>query len=455
MGLLSQFNNSRYLELKNLAKKDNSLFLMNWINTKDTLSSKSYFDDSSTFLATSTAGFSKSVVDISGYVISPNFSPVGYQNLAIKPVLQDRTQPYNLAPVANAQIDQADTINVAQNSTIRIVFSSNTAAANASVVLASDSAYTNKYTKIITGSSVNVGTVANPLFVTVDDSEISSWTPAGTPNPAQLLFRRFIGVNASATVRITPIALYTATNSSRLTGSLLSWSACCPDAFNLKREMDKAELKCGQSIVGEVVTSDKFTVEFELKEFSMDFLAYTCGSVITNEIRTIPQHLTGYGVGNNTNKILPDAATPTRGQIQLPAGARIASVAIDCANMLYKNFNTFLSNNINSELGNGQYTIDPATNILIFNTSLINKSPTIMIYVNKNVEIATPVPNQMGDVANLTVQTHGDDGRVLGYFMKKVQFVFPEMSTEDEGQMMKFELTCQFARKGDVEIYKI
>lgn len=452
--LQSLYTPTRYTNTKEVGKSKNTAFLMNWVNSKDLNALKNYYTDTNTFLATSTAGFTLSTADYSQYVVKKDLFTPQYGNLAIKPFLVEDVRPYTLAPVANAQIDQSVTLNLTFNSTLRVAFSANYPAAQVTVRLASDTAYTNTYSRTIVGSSVNVGTLANPMYITVDTKELNaSWVVAGTPNPASIIRTRVIGVNQTATNRVTPLALYATSNATRLIGSPISLKLCCVESFNLKREMETADLKCGKSIVGNTVTEDKFTVEFEVMEESMDLLASSVGSVVETANRQVLEHLTGYEVGNESNKV-ETVTNPLWGQVQLPLNLNIASVSIECANLQRVDYNGVILSGANLTLGTGQYAYDNTTGIMYFNTNNSGKSPEIMIYSNKIVEVVAPVPSQQGDTVSTYIQTDGADGRIKGYFIKKAQFMFPEMENEDEGTKLGFEMTAFFAKKGDVEIYK-
>lgn len=455
MSTLNLYTPTKYVLNNEAGKTKNTGLLLNFINSKDLASYTQTYTDNLSFLSTSTSGYSQSLTDFSRFVVSRDAYNPNYQNLVTKPFLSQNMRPFTMAGVANAQIDTAVFVNATASGTIRVCFASNYTGASVTVRLASDTSYTNTYSRTITGSSVNVGTTANPLFITTDLSDISQWTVTGTPDASNIIRSRIISVNSTTTNKVTPLTLEFANNYGQLVGTHHSYKFCCVDMFNLMREMETAELMCGRSVVGVTPTKDMFSVEIESTEQSMDFWAYSAGTVISNEKRDIVVHLPGFEVGNINNKIVEDVVgNPTRGQIQLAPNLRIANISIDCATLQSVQYSTAITTEADIRLGKGQYSYDSATGMMYFNTGNITKAPEIYIYKLEGVDLIAPTPNQLGERVAMQVQVQGEDGRILGYNLKKVQLIYPEFSSEEEGMKQSLTMNVFFAKKGDVEIYK-
>jgi hypothetical protein len=452
MPLLPKQNNNKYTQTKNIGKVKNTGFIFNGLQKLDNIAVKSYYDNSAEFLATTTAGFVVSNFDLTSYIASESFTPA-YILKVEKPVLQDFTRPFTAAGAANAQIDKAITVDLTYNDTIRVVAFSNYPAATMTYRLASDTGYANSISWNITGSSVNIGTATNPLYKTVEVVRVQAGTLAGTPDLTKIIRSRFISTNSTATNKVTPTAVYIVNNYSMLPGSLLSWKACCVDEIGLKREIDTATLKCGQSVTGETITSDKFTFTFKLSEESPDLLALAIGSYSKLQKQTVWNHLSGYEPGQTLNKVIADVVgAATRGQIQLSTGLSINSVIVNCANLSNVDYTAAILTNANGILGTGQYSYDTASGIMYFNTANIGDLPEITSYIDKDLFVVDPEPNRLGHTMSVYLQDTNSAGKTKYYFLKNVQLKFPDMSVEDEGNTLEFELTAFFSKRGDVVV---
>ena len=443
----------RLSKSKQIGKLKNTGMLFQLVMNLDLLTTKSYYNDSNRFLTTSTTGYVQSGYDLSPYLTSNQEFNSGLLNNFNKPFLLEYVRPFNMAPIANAQIDMAESIDLVTNDVIKIAFISNYAAATTTYRLASDVAYTNSISWNITGSSINLGTAGNPFYLTISYLKLGLGTQTGTPILTNLIRSRFISINSTAVNKVAPIMSYGANNLSSFAGEIISWMACCLDLYKLSRKLGTAVIKCGGSEIGEEAIDDAFEFEFEMMEESPNLMAIASGTYTKIQSNEVWEQLTGYEVGNITNKVLADVVgTPTRGQIQLATGLNLANLQLDCANIEFIPYFTGLETNANIHLGTGTASYDPTTGLVYFNTQNIGELPQICAWRNKDLVTIIPTPLQLGHIGRIMVVDQSREGKKVYYDLKKVQLKFPESSTEDTGHKLSFKTKVYFSKAGDVKI---
>ncbi len=448
MSLLSLSQPQKYTNTLDIGKKKDTGVLLTFVQTKDVVASSTYFEDISGFLPTSTAGTILSSFNTSALVAKDTVN-INYTTTANRPSILRFTRPALVAPIANAQIDVNLIANMNDSDTIRVVYISNVANANGTVRFASDIAFANTLSFNIIGSA----TLQNGQYVTVADLKVANGTVAGTFNPSTVIRARFIGTNSSATNKIAPVIIALANNSSQLPGSILSYKVCCLNEFDLKREMDTAELKCGRSTVGETATSDKFTFMIKVAEEDANLMAFFAGTAIEQKSLAVPVHISGYTKGQDTNPVLGDVVgNPTLGKVNIGTNQNIASVVINCATLQYVNYSSTVLANIGGYLGEGQYTYNFTTGDVYFSALNVNEYPEIMVIANKTLNAISPTPLELGYIGACTIVDENAEGKKKYYFIKKLQTKFLEQSVEEDGNTQEAEMTCYFGQKGDVVI---
>lgn len=449
MSIYSRMAPRKFTQTKNLGKAPNSGMVFSLINKKDTTAQKVYFNNPISFLSTSTVGSTISGYDVSNDLIAnAEYTPTYLGNVN-KATQIDYTVPYNLAPIANAQIDTAILVDVSVNNVIRVVFKSNYAGATATLRLSSDALFTNTISWNITGTS----TLANGVYTTVANLKVGVGSVlVGVPVLTALTRQRFIGVNQTAVNRIAPVSVYYAPNYQSIPGSVINFKACCVDEPLLKRELDTAELMCGQSVNGETATKDSFTLSFSMMEESPDFMALSMGSIASIQKEYVFEHLPGFVPGSNTPIVADVVALPTRGQLNIGSGLLLQTVVTsDCANLQYVDYNTSMLTTQDAGLDNGQYSYDTVAGLLYFNAGNIGKTLEITIFVQKDIIMTTPAPLRLGHICSVMIQDVNAENSSKYTFIKKFQFKMPEESIEDEGTKLDFEGTAFFSKIGDVK----
>lgn len=444
---------SRYTKTNNIGKTKDTGLLFTILVERGNYASAQYYADSSAFLPTSTPTFTQSAYDLSSRVVSGYEANAAYNQLAIKPYLDGLTRPFSMANAANAQVDTNFIANLIANDTVRVAFVSNYAGATVTVRLASDTGYTNTISWNITGSTVNSGTTLNPKYETIQILKVNQGVLSGTPTLSAILRSRILSVNSTTTNIVTPILLQNANNVDCLAGQVINDSLCCADNFidKLITEVDK--IKCGTSVIGQTITGQSIESEFSIMEETPRFLALFGGTNSTIDNMEAWKHLTGYEVGQVTNKITADVVSaPTLGQAQIGTGLFVRDVVIGCASLTQVPYFSGLETAVNSNLnGTGYYSYDTTSGNIYFNTANIGKTPEIKIGDNPLMELITPKAGQLPPLMKVIVQDIDSNNKRRITKILRMQFTWPDRSIETTGHKLTFKGIGYFSKTGDIQ----
>lgn len=448
----SAYSPRRATKTRQVGKTKNTGLIFQFLITKDLLAMKSYYNDSSRFLVTSTTGSNQAGYDVNPYIVSEDFN-TSVINTFTKPFLLDSVRPFNTAPVANAQIDLAELVDITSNDFIKIAYFASYPSATVTYRLSSDNTYTNTISWNITGSSTNIGTVANPQYLTVAYLRTSLGVVVGTPVLTAIIRSRFISVNSTAVNRVAPIMSYAARNTTSLPGEVISWKACCLESYKFIRSLKTASIVCGLAEIGEVATGDSFEMEFEVMEETPQLLAIASGTNAQIANNEVWEQIIGFETGQILNKVVADViGAPTRGQLQISSGLSLANLQMNCANIELIPYFTGLELNANTYLGSGSASYDPASGFIYFNTQSIGQLPEICYWRNKDLITLIPAPLQLGHTGRIMLIEETQESKKIYYDLKRVQLKFPDMSNEDTGRKLVFKTKVFFSKAGDVKI---
>jgi hypothetical protein len=420
------------------------MLLLALLNRLDNAKTTLLFNNTSNFLSTSTAGYSLSTLDLSDRLVSNYEYNTNYLKLVTKPYLTGLTKPYTLAGSANAQIDQVVTIDAITNDTFKLVFVSNYASANVSVVLSSDETFTNRVTYTFTG--VATANYKTTMFETVVLFKTSIGTITGTPDLSKIIRARVSSINSTSTNRVTITYLSNANNYLNFAGQVWSNNVCCNEDPVLKLTQTLEDItRCGNK-VGKKVTDSTGDFTFTTPEEDIRLLSVMSGSPL--QLATFTD-LEGYTKNQLVN---PVANVSGKAQITLTSNLSIENISFGCDNMLLINATPAIIANPDTYLSSGECAYDTATGIVYFNSSVIGQYPEIIVTDSFEAEILAPDPLKLSPYMETILQTVSESNKRRTAIVKKMQFAFPEYSSDAGLQKQSFTGTPIWTKVNDIII---
>ena len=453
MALFTNSQPRRYANTINIGKTKDTGTIFTVLKKTNSCANVTYFNDSNRFLSTTTTGFSISTYDLSNQIVSNYEYNTAYSNLVVKPYLESYIRPISMAPVANAQIDTSLTCNLVTNDTLKLTFVANYAAASVTLKLASDTAYASTISWTVTGTSTNTGTAGNPKYETNVMLKVATGTLSGSPVLSSVIRSRIISVNSTSSNTVAPVQLLIGNNYSAFSGEIINNSLCCAENLLDKITTATDSIKCGTSIIGDTIKEQKIEFSFDVMEENPKFLALFASTIVVIDSIESWKHLSGYEVGQVSNKILPDVVgTPTRGQIQLDLNLEIRDVVIGCSSLAQANFDLIpgIATNVSSYIGDGCYSYDKATGLMYFSIANISKIPEIKIGDAPVVELVIPKVGTLPELQQITLIDKDTAGKRRFVKIARCQFQYPDRAITSTGNKLSFKGTAYFAKTGDI-----